>query len=112
MSKVFAVGDIHGCFEPLKEVIEQSNIDASDTVVFLGDYVDRGPQSKDVIEYLIQLKTRFHVIYIMGNHDFLCATKAYLIFQRRIGIFCRLALKVTKPTITFFHMLLSIWILS
>ena len=70
--RTFAVGDIHGepqhlykllsCFPPLT---------TEDTLVFLGDYLDRGPRSKDVIEYLMSLPTRTpaKVVCLRGNHE-------------------------------------------
>ena len=39
------------------------------TYVFLGDYVDRGPDSKGVIDYLLQFKAKYHCIFLRGNHD-------------------------------------------
>ena len=60
MKKIFAIGDIHGCYDRLKALMEKIPIDCSrDTLVFIGDYIDRGPHSVEVVDYLIQLKNRF-----------------------------------------------------
>ena len=68
--RLIAVGDIHGCLEDLKCLIAQLG-DLSDTlIVFLGDYIDRGPNSRGVLDYLIQLKERYpHFIMLKGNHE-------------------------------------------
>ncbi len=66
-----AIGDIHGCLEPLKRLIETLNPKPSDTLVFLGDYVDRGPDSKGVIDYLIELKQHYSCVFLLGNHEVL-----------------------------------------
>jgi len=45
MSKVFAIGDVHGCLSMLKGLVGKIPITEEDTIVFLGDYIDRGPES-------------------------------------------------------------------
>ena len=66
--KIFAVGDIHGCYEKLRRLMERLPYDPEqDTLVFLGDYIDRGSQSKEVINYLCQLKSQAEKIIILMN---------------------------------------------
>jgi serine/threonine protein phosphatase 1 len=71
MKKIFAIGDIHGCYDQLKALVEKIPIDFShDTLLFIGDYIDRGPHSAEVIDYLIELKQRVKVvIFLKGNHE-------------------------------------------
>ncbi len=71
MKKIFAIGDIHGCYDKLKTLMELLPIDFTrDTLVFIGDYIDRGPHSVEVVDYLIQLKSRVpEVIFLKGNHE-------------------------------------------
>jgi serine/threonine protein phosphatase 1 len=71
MKKIFAIGDIHGCYDRLKALVEKIPIDFSrDTLLFIGDYIDRGPHSAEVVDYLIQLKKRVkEVIFLKGNHE-------------------------------------------
>lgn len=65
------IGDIHGCCSSLTQLLQKVRHRA-DTLVFLGDYVDRGPNSKEVISMLLSLrKEHQRVITLMGNHDFL-----------------------------------------
>lgn len=69
--RLFAVGDIHGCSDPLIELIEQKiKLRKGDRLVLLGDYVDRGKNSKEVVDYILDLKQKgFDVIPLIGNHE-------------------------------------------
>ena len=71
MKRIYAVGDIHGCYDKLLALMEKMDIDfESDTLVFLGDYIDRGPQSFEVVAYLADLKQRYaNTIFLKGNHE-------------------------------------------
>ncbi|MFZ5569997.1 MAG: metallophosphoesterase family protein [Thermodesulfobacteriota bacterium] len=71
MERIFAIGDIHGCFDKLQALMSVVDIHPSkDTLVFLGDYIDRGPSSHEVVEYLITLKKRFEkLVFLKGNHE-------------------------------------------
>jgi serine/threonine protein phosphatase 1 len=70
MSKrLIAIGDIHGCSAALDCLIDSINPDKQDTIVALGDYVDRGPDSKGVIDRLIALQDRCEVVALQGNHE-------------------------------------------
>ena len=66
--KTFAIGDVHGCFDAVKSVLDLANISSSDLVVWLGDYVDRGPDSAKVLDYLSQLD-RTKNVFLRGNHE-------------------------------------------
>lgn len=67
----FAIGDIHGCFDALIALIDAVQPGADDTLVFLGDYVDRGPESRGVIEWLLEESQRRELICLRGNHEML-----------------------------------------
>jgi serine/threonine protein phosphatase 1 len=69
--RLFAIGDIHGCFDQLKELIEEKiQLTSNDQLVLLGDYIDRGPKSKEVIDYIIALKEKgFDITALSGNHE-------------------------------------------
>lgn len=70
-STTCVIGDIHGCLSSLVQMLDIV-LPKADTFVFLGDYVDRGPNSKEVVETILALRaTRPRVITLMGNHDFL-----------------------------------------
>jgi len=71
MSRLFAIGDIHGCFKPFYElVVDTIALKKDDRLILLGDYIDRGPQSKEVIDFIMDLKEAgFSVTPLMGNHE-------------------------------------------
>ncbi|HEY2343762.1 MAG TPA: metallophosphoesterase family protein [Chthoniobacteraceae bacterium] len=64
-----AIGDIHGCIRSLNGLLETIQPQKSDTLIFLGDYIDRGPDSYQVIETIIDLNKRCNVVALMGNHE-------------------------------------------
>ena len=67
--RTLIIGDIHGGFRALHQIMERAKVTPQDTLIFLGDYVDGWSQSPQVIDYLIQLKTTQNCIFIRGNHD-------------------------------------------
>jgi len=67
--RTIAIGDIHGCLAALEKLLEAVRPRPEDTVVTLGDYVDRGPDSRGVIERLLQLWRECHLVPLLGNHD-------------------------------------------
>lgn len=71
--RTFAIGDIHGERDALERVLSRlPALDAHDTIVFLGDYVDRGPHSAEVIELVrhgLPERTPARVVPLMGNHE-------------------------------------------
>ena len=67
--RTLAIGDIHGCLSALKALLRHVEPDASDTIITLGDYVDRGPDSKGVIDLLLDLRRSNDVICLRGNHE-------------------------------------------
>jgi serine/threonine protein phosphatase 1 len=72
MPRSFAIGDIHGDLAALRTVISRlPPLTAADTLVFLGDYVDRGPHSAQVVDYLMQLpeQTDARIVALRGNHE-------------------------------------------
>lgn len=71
MNRLIAISDIHGCFDTFYElVIRRIDLDKSDKLILLGDYVDRGFKSKEVIDFIIDLQTTgFDVVTLMGNHE-------------------------------------------
>ncbi len=70
MERLIAIGDIHGEYDKLKRLLNKLNLTADDTVVFLGDYIDRGSKSKQVVDELIKLSQFCHCEFLMGNHEY------------------------------------------
>ncbi len=74
MPLTYAIGDIHGSLDKLERLMLRCEQDAAGqpaTFVFLGDYIDRGPNSSGVIAYLLEMQSRFgeRVIALKGNHE-------------------------------------------
>ena len=67
--RTLAIGDIHGCFTSLTTLLQTVSPAVEDKVIFLGDYIDRGPQSRQVIEHLIQRRDFFDCVFLRGNHE-------------------------------------------
>lgn len=67
--RTFAVGDIHGCSVALRALIGSLDLQQTDRIIFLGDYIDRGPDSFGVIEYLCELSSRCNAFFLRGNHE-------------------------------------------
>lgn len=67
--RTIAIGDIHGCSVALSRLIDILQLERSDTVVTLGDYVNRGPDSRGVIDRLIELQDECELVPLLGNHD-------------------------------------------
>ncbi|MCK9207039.1 MAG: serine/threonine protein phosphatase [Salinivirgaceae bacterium] len=69
--RLFAIGDIHGCFDSLKELVENKiQLQKNDKLILLGDYIDRGDKSKEVVDFIMELKEkRFGIIPLIGNHE-------------------------------------------
>ena len=69
-SRKYAISDIHGCLITLKELLQKLGVSTDDELYFLGDYVDRGPDSKGVIDYLMELKELgYQIRTLYGNHE-------------------------------------------
>lgn len=64
-----AIGDIHGCKETLAALLEKMAPKPDEILVFIGDYIDRGPDSKGVIDLLLEIKQKQRCIFLRGNHE-------------------------------------------
>ena len=69
MPRTIAIGDIHGSSQALASLLNAINPEPNDVLITLGDYVDRGIDSKGVLDTLIDLSKRCRLISILGNHD-------------------------------------------
>jgi serine/threonine protein phosphatase 1 len=72
--RLFAIGDIHGCPGELEALLDGLPLEPGDTICFVGDYIDRGPDSRRVIELLLQARRRSDVgwVFLKGNHEDMC----------------------------------------
>jgi serine/threonine protein phosphatase 1 len=85
MDRFYVVGDIHGCVRELDALLGGLSLTAGDTVAFIGDYIDRGPDSRAVVDLLLRLRARTDIrtIFLRGNHEDMCL--AYLGREGRWG---------------------------
>ena len=82
--RTFVIGDIHGCAEELDRLLDAIAPGRADTVCFLGDYIDRGPSSKRVIDRLLKLREEGpRCVFLRGNHEDMFL--AYLGYGGRYG---------------------------
>ena len=68
-SRTLAIGDIHGCDFSLLRLLDHVAPLADDTVIVLGDIVDRGAGTKQVVDALLELSQRCQLVFIRGNHE-------------------------------------------
>jgi len=68
-SRTIAIGDIHGCAAALRALIAAIEPTPDDILVMLGDYVDRGPDSRGVLDFVLELEQRYRLVPLLGNHE-------------------------------------------
>jgi serine/threonine protein phosphatase 1 len=89
--RIYAIGDVHGRFDLLKQMYAAIGTEGSDVrdwrIVHLGDYVDRGPESKQVIDFLIEAGRDSRITTLCGNHDI--AMLDFLATPDAAGLFAR-----------------------
>ncbi len=91
---IFAIGDIHGCADKLARLLRRLPFDRRhDTLVVLGDYLDRGPAARQVLDQLCDLRTQgVHLVALLGNHESLLleyhqsGDQALLPYLRQLGL--------------------------
>ena len=69
VERILAIGDIHGCPVAFDALLEAVNPGPDDLVITLGDYIDRGPDSKNVVDRLIKLHETLPIVSLCGNHE-------------------------------------------
>lgn len=70
MGRLLAIGDIHGCANTIKAMIEEKlKPTQEDTLIFLGDFCDRGDKVFETVEYMIELDKQFNCVFLTGNHE-------------------------------------------
>ena len=69
MNRTIAIGDVHGCAIALQTLLDEIKPTSDDTIIGIGDYVDRGMDSAGVIEMLIDLIPKCRFVPLIGNHE-------------------------------------------
>jgi serine/threonine protein phosphatase 1 len=67
--RIIAIGDIHGCSAALDALLSAIGPGSTDVIVTLGDYINRGPDSRGVLDRLIKLSDQCRLIPLLGNHE-------------------------------------------
>ena len=67
--RTLVIGDIHGAFKALQQVLAKVTVTKNDLLIFLGDYVDGWSESPQVLDFLISLQKTHRCIFLRGNHD-------------------------------------------
>ena len=68
-NRTIAIGDIHGCDVAFEVLLDHLQPDSTDSLIVLGDVVDRGPNTRRAVELLLELHRQCHVIFLKGNHE-------------------------------------------
>jgi serine/threonine protein phosphatase 1 len=74
--RLLAIGDIHGCLRSLTTLLEAVNPAPEDRIITLGDYIDRGPDSRGVLDRLVALHATGQLVALRGNHDLMMLESA------------------------------------
>jgi serine/threonine protein phosphatase 1 len=69
MTRHLAIGDVHGCIKSLTTLVDFVSPRSDDTIVMLGDYVDRGPNPAAVLDFVIELDKNYTLVPLRGNHE-------------------------------------------
>src|SRR5215218_9933805 len=69
IARTIAIGDIHGCSAALHALLDAIRPRPEDIIVPLGDYINRGPDTRGVLDRLIDLGRRCRLVPVLGNHD-------------------------------------------
>lgn len=71
IERIFAIGDIHGCSKTFRKLlIDKIQIQQTDEIYCIGDYIDRGKDSKGVIDFILNLRYEgYHIYTLRGNHE-------------------------------------------
>lgn len=69
--KLHIIGDVHGMLDPLQELVDKLEIKTSDKLIFVGDLIDKGPSSIDVVKYVESLRctAEYEIVLVEGNHE-------------------------------------------
>ena len=70
MARLIGITDIHGEYEKLISLLDFLKPQSSDTIVFMGDYIDRGSRSREVVDKLIEMKNVCRCEYLIGSHEY------------------------------------------
>ncbi|GAB0174834.1 MAG: metallophosphoesterase family protein [Candidatus Altimarinota bacterium] len=77
-TRTLFIGDVHGCYDELMALLEKVEIHDDDTLYFVGDLINKGPKSLEVVEFV---RNRPNTFSVMGNHEFFSLKKEYISYE-------------------------------
>jgi serine/threonine protein phosphatase 1 len=86
--RTLIIGDIHGCSTAFDAVLRAAALAVEDQIITLGDYVDRGPDSRGVLDRLIALHARGNLVPLLGNHELMMLDARLGGDRLRMWLFC------------------------
>ena len=86
--RTIAIGDIHGCSTALQTLFSAIDPQIDDLMITLGDYVDRGPDTRGVVELLFQLQDRSNLVPLIGNHEVMLLSAVNSDIERGFWLSC------------------------
>lgn len=93
-------GDIHGCYEPLKEYFEKYPYTENDGYIFVGDYLDRGIQNLEVFNFVKDMISRPNTLFLTGNHEQILRDYAYGMTVKSKEFLEKTSMQLTEAGIT------------
>jgi serine/threonine protein phosphatase 1 len=106
--RIIAIGDVHGCYQELLDLLDKLQIVSSDTVIFLGDLIDRGPFSEKVVNLVNNLDKVCTRYSVLGNHDEKSIRYYYHVLRQNDDFKYKIPMRVpeaypqlTEPSLTF-----------
>lgn len=70
MARLIGISDIHGEYEKLCSVLNKIAPQKDDSIIFMGDYIDRGAKSKEVVNKIIDMQNICNCVYLIGSHEY------------------------------------------
>lgn len=70
MKRIIGISDIHGEYDKLCSVLDKIIPQKDDTIVFMGDYIDRGKKSREVVDKIIDMQNFCNCVYLIGSHEY------------------------------------------
>lgn len=87
--RILAISDIHACKRSFEALLEQIKLQKDDILYLLGDYIDRGPDSKGVLDLIMELQTTYNIYPLRGNHEQMLLDAFYQKKERSVHLWIR-----------------------
>ncbi len=85
-TRTLVIGDVHGCLDALIALADDVKFTPEDQIVFLGDYIDRGPDSMEVLDWIMEKRETLNIITLKGNHELMMEDSRTSIYDFQLWI--------------------------